>query len=274
MWTAYAHGVRFFGPKVNADGQRHADVYVPPARDRIALRFPDGSPTGFVLDASQLVYRDGRGQDGCVRLDFHERLSSDTGDLVFARGGNGFFDAQNVKYGHVAVADLAADPGRPQPSGGGRGAAAKLDEGAGAYAVVVQSISPRLHYKRPQDTRTGSNAGAKWLHYGDPAADQGDRHDVHYSYLLWSFLNARGGGMVRALLGNGRIVWPCAVDPRELPAYDADGAVNGAVTGRYVATKVAGEWVYGWMAWSHRSDDGLPVLHAEPIPRTARARAL
>jgi hypothetical protein len=274
MWEAYAHGVRLFGPKVNADGQRHADVYVPSARDRIALRFPDGSPTGFMLDVSQLVYRDGRGKDGRVRLDFHERLSSDAGDLVFARGGNGFFDAQNVKYGHVAVADLAADPGRPYPSGGGRGAAAKLDEDGGAYAVVVQSISPRLHYKRPQDTRMGSNAGAKWLHYGDPGADQGDRHDVHYSYLLWSFLNARGGGMVRALLGNGRIVWPCAVDPLELPAYDADGGVNGAVTGRYVATKVAGEWLYGWMAWSHRSDDGVPVLHAEPIPRTARARAL
>jgi hypothetical protein len=264
--------VLFFGAKVNADGQRHADVYVPPARDEIDLRYPDGSSTGFVLAASQLVYRDGRGQDGCVRLDFHERLSSDAGDLGFARGGNGFFDAQNVKYGHVAIADLAADPGRPQPSGGGRGAAAKVDEDAGAYAVAVQSIPADLHYKRPQDTRTGSNAGAKWLHYGDPGADQGDRHDVHYSYLLWSFLDARGGGMVRALLGNGRVVWLCAVNPLELPAYDADGGVNGAVTGRYVATEVAGEWLYGWMAWSHRSGDGEAVLHAEPIPRTARAR--
>ena len=177
-----------------------------------------------------------------------------------------------MKYGHVAVADLAADPGRAQPSGGGRGAAAKVDEGAGAHAVVVQSIPLALHYKRPQDTRMGTNAGAKWMHYGDPGADQGDRHDVHYSYLLWSFLDARGGGMVRALLAEGQVVWPCAVDPLELPAYDNEGGVNGAVTGRYVATEVAGGWLYGWMAWSHRSGDADPVAHAEPAASSARAR--
>ena len=244
-------------------------MYVPPARDEIDLRFADGTPTGFTLSADRLAYRDGRGQDGCVRLDFHERLSSDAGDLAFARGGNGFVDAQNVKYGHVAVADLAADPGRPSSSGGGRGDAAKVDESAGSYAVVVESIPPALHYKRPQDTRMGSNAGAKWLHYGDPGSDQGDRHDVHYSYLLWSFLDARGGGMVRALLAEGQVVWPCAVDPLELPAYDGDGRVNGSVTGRYVATEVAGGWLYGWMAWSHRSGEAEPVAHAEPSARSA-----
>jgi len=259
--------MRLFGPRVNADGQRHADVYVPPARDEIDLRFADGTPTGFTLSADRLAYRDGRGQDGCVRLDFHERVGSDAGDLAFARGGNGFVDAQNVKYGHVAVADLAADPGRPSSSGGGRGDEAKVDERAGSYVVVVESIPPALHYKRPQDTRMGSNAGAKWLHYGDPGSDQGDRHDVHYSYLLWSFLNARGGGMVRALLAEGQAVWPCAVDPLELPAYDGDGRVNGSVTGRYVATEVAGGWLYGWMAWSHRSGDAEAVAHAEPSAR-------
>ena len=254
--------MRLFAPNRNADGQRHADVYVAPAQDEIDLRYPDGSPTGFGLSASQLVYRDGRGQDGCVRLDFHERLGSEAGDLAFARGGNGFVDAQNVKYGHVAIADLADDPGSPYPSGGGRGEAAKVDEGEDAYAVVVRSIPPDLHYKRPQDTRMGTNAGAKWLHYGDPGADQGDRHDIHYAYLLWSFLDARGGGMVRALLRDGQVVWPCAVDPRELPAYDAEGNVNGAVTGRYVAIEAAGGWLYGWMAWSHRWGDGEPVAHA------------
>jgi hypothetical protein len=256
--------MRLFGPRLNADGQRHADVYVLPAREEIDLRFPDGTPTGFALQASQLAYRDRRGQDGCVRLDFHERLATDTGDLAFARGGNGFVDAQNAKYGHVAIADLAADPGSPSPSGGGRGGAADVDQREGPYAVRVHSIPPDLHYKRPQDTRSGNNAGAKWLHYGDPAADQGDRHDVHYSYLLWSFLDARGGGMVRALLAEGQVVWPCTVDPVELPAWDRAGARNGSVTGRYVATEVTGAWLYGWMAWSHRSDGGEPVAHAEP----------
>jgi hypothetical protein len=254
-----------FGPRVNGDGQRHADVYVPPARPEIDLRYPDGAPTGFTLRADQLAYRDGRGRDGHVRLDFHELVASDAGDLAFARGGNGFADAQNVKYGHVAVADLTQDPGRPSPSGGGRGAAVKPGDGAGPHVVRVRSIPLDLHYKRPQDTRMGTNAGAKWMHYGDPASDQGDRHDVHYSYLLWSFLDARGGGMVRALLREGQVVWPCAVRPVELPAYDREGAGNGSVTGRYVGTDVAGGRLYGWMAWSHRSGDGEPVAHAEPV---------
>src|SRR6185436_1476424 len=125
------------GPRVNADGQRHADVYVPPARAEIDLRFADGTPTGFTLSADRLAYRDGRRQYGCVRLDFHERVGSDAGDWAFALGVNGFVDAQNVKYGHVAVADLAADPGRPSSSGGGRGEAAQLEESDGSYAVVV-----------------------------------------------------------------------------------------------------------------------------------------
>jgi hypothetical protein len=256
--------VPLFGPRVNADGQRHADVYVAPASAEVALRYPDGEPTGFALDAGQLAYRDGRGQDGCVRLDYHERVASPAGDLAFHRGGNGFVDAQNVKYGHVAVADLAADPGRPVPSGGGRGGAVK-PAGDGEWVVRVRSIPPDLHYKRPQDTRMGTNAGAKWLHYGDPAADQGDRHDIHYSYLLWSFLDARGGGMVRALLREGQVVRPCDVRPLELPTYDGNGDVNGSVTGRYVAVVVAEDVeLYGWMVWSHRSGDATPVAHAEP----------
>jgi hypothetical protein len=108
--------VSLFGPRVNADGQRHADVYVAPKWSEVPLRYPSGGPTGFVLDAGQLVYRDGRGVDGSVRLDFHERVASLVGDLVFHRGGNGFVDAQNVKYGHLAVSDLASDPGQPVPA--------------------------------------------------------------------------------------------------------------------------------------------------------------
>ena len=71
--------------------------------------------------------------------------------------------------------------------------------------------------------------------------------------------------MVRALLAEGQVVWPCAVDPLELPAYDGDGRANGSVTGRYVATEVAGGWLYGWMAWSHRAGDAEPVAHAGAV---------
>jgi len=251
------------GQDVNADGQHHADVYVPLAGPDVELRYPDGEPTGFVLDLAQLVYGDGRGVDGSVRLDFHERVASPVGDLAFHRGGLGFVDAQNVKYGHVAIGDLAADPGKPVPSGGGRGDPAPPDDGH--WLVRVRSIPAELHYKRPQDTKSGSNAGAKWLQYGDPGADQGDRHDIHYSYLIWSFLNAHGGGMVRALLRDGQVVQPCDVPGLELPAFDREGNVNGMVTGRYVgATAADGAELFGWMVWTHQVGDADPVAHAEP----------
>jgi hypothetical protein len=67
------------------------------------------------------------------------------------------------------------------------------------------------------------------VHYGDPAPTQGDRHDIHYSYLLWSFLNARGGGHVRALLREGQVVQPCDVDPILMDAFNSAGNVDGTV---------------------------------------------
>jgi hypothetical protein len=108
-----------------------------------------------------------------------------------------------------------------------------------------------MHYKQPQDVPGGSNSGASFMHYGDPGSDQGDRHDIHYSYLLWSFLNVRGGGMVRTLLAPGQVVRACDVQSVTMSAWDRSGAVNGQVTARYVRTYAGSCPVYGWMVWSH-----------------------
>lgn len=267
--------MRLFGhgaPRVDEDGQRHADAYVRPRLAELALRFPDGEPTGFALDARRLAFRDGRGVDGCLRLDFHELLDSPAGSLAFHRGGAGYADAQNVKYGHVALDELLHPPRQPEPSGGHRGEPVELD---GAPLVVrVRSIPRAMHYKRPQDPPVGhSKRGARWLHYGDPGADQGERHDIHYSYLCWSWLDARGGGMVRALLREGMTFLPAAVEPIRRPAWDEAGRENGEVVGVYGAIELPGGRLFGWAARSHRydcDDRGETVAHLARARRAAQ----
>ncbi len=93
----------------NTAGHAHADRYVRVRPGAVPLRYPDFTPTGFHI-SRELALKNGRGPAGSVRLDYHERLSTPNGDLVFHRGGNGYVDAANVKYGHVAVADLLDDP--------------------------------------------------------------------------------------------------------------------------------------------------------------------
>jgi len=153
----------------NADGQVHADRCVAPEAPDIPLRYLDAAPTGFAIP-DPLSFTDGSCPDGQLRIDLHEVVDSSAGPLVFARGGNGYVDDQNAKYGQVLVSDLASDPGTPTPAGGGRGnaCATLLDA---TYATQVASIPHDLHYKRPQDVPGGNTSGASFQHYGDPGAD-------------------------------------------------------------------------------------------------------
>jgi hypothetical protein len=171
-----------------------------------------------------------------------------------------------VKYGAVSLTDLAGTPQVPVPAGAGRGAACILGTGP-AYAVRVQSIPKSMHYKRPQDLASGSNRGASFMHYGDPGSDQGTRHGIHYSYLMWSFVDVHGGGMARSLLSPGQLVQPCDVAPITMPSWDSSGAVNGSVTARYVQVHAGSCPLYGWMVWSHTygAAGTAPVAHAEPF---------
>jgi hypothetical protein len=246
----------------DADGQVHATRCVRGAAASIPLRYVDASPTGFAMTDVLERFDDGSCPDGTVRLDLHEVVDSPAGPLVFERGGNGYVDDQNAKYGQVALADLADPVGDSVPSGGGRGDPCPLVEGS-RYAAEIASIPTAMHYKRPQDVPSGSNRGATFMHYGDPAADQGDRHDIHYSYLLWSFLDARGGGHVRSLLHEGQVVEPCDVEPILMDAFDSAGNVDGSVLARYVRTEEGGTPLYGWMVWEHDAQDGAgAIAHA------------
>ena len=262
----------------NAPGQRHVNVCVRLASPTAALRYGDASPTGFGLD-DQRTFDDNRCLPGTVRLDLHELIPSTSGPLAFHRGGNGYHDDQNVKYGELATADIGDPLPAPVLSRGGRGAPCDLAEGP-AYRADVASIPGEMKYKRPQDVASGNNSGASFLHYGDPGADQGDRHDIHYSYVLWSFVNVRGGGIVRTLLKDDQLIRPCEVAPITMDSWDRVGAVNGRVTARYVRILAGTCPIYGWMAWSHdyfgdaigpidhqRSITGTPP--ADPAPNSA-----
>ncbi|MFL5975860.1 MAG: hypothetical protein ACJ76G_12065 [Solirubrobacterales bacterium] len=243
----------------DADGQVHANRCVRAAAPSIPLRYLGATPTGFAMTDALERFDDASCPDGTVRLDLHEVVDSPAGPLVFERGGNGYVDDQNAKYGQVALADLADPVGDPMPSGGGRGDPCPLVEGS-RYAAEIASIPTAMHYKRPQDVPSGNNRGATFMHYGDPAADQGDRHDIHYSYLLWSFLDARGGGHVRALLHEGQVVEPCDVEPIRMDAFDTAGSVDGSVLARYVRTDEGGTPLYGWMVWEHDAYDGAGTI--------------
>src|SRR5437763_624920 len=112
--------------------------------------------------------------------------------------------------------------------------------------VSVHAIASQRHYEPgPGDS------GASCNRYGDPGADQGDRHDIHYSYLLWSFVDVRAGGHVRTLLAPGQVVRACDVDPITMSSWDSQGNVNGQVSARHVRA-LAGTWpLCGWMVWPH-----------------------
>jgi hypothetical protein len=261
--------------RYNANGQLHALVCVPLAGPSAPLRYTDGSETGFQI-SNQQAFNDGRCPSNTVRLDYHEAFPLDVGSLVFHRGGNGYVDEQNVKYGQILTSDLGVSLPEPVPSGGGRGAPCARLAAEPAYRVDVRTIPAEMHYKHPSELPSGSNRGSSFEHYGDPGADQGDRTDIHYTYLLWSFLNVRGGGIVRTLLKPDQVIRACDVEPVTMPSWDREGNVNGSVTARYVRALAGTCPLHGWTVWSHTyAPEGVPVAHTavdgppgpDPAPR-------
>jgi hypothetical protein len=82
------------GPFNNHD-QHHADLCVRLRSAAVALRYPDGSPSGFELTPSKLVPQPGTGvwcpQPGMARLDAREIVrGADGRPKLFHRGGGGW----------------------------------------------------------------------------------------------------------------------------------------------------------------------------------------
>jgi hypothetical protein len=295
--------------KYDTSGQRHNDVCVKfrSGLSSIDLRYLSGLGTGFYLPT---MLTGACPEPGQIRLDLHEivHVPSTTPDpegvlkdgLVFHRGGNGYDDAQNVRYGQLAKSELVDPSGQPLPDSvsdpypppGHNGAPCKRVQST-SYKVSVQPIPQEMKYKSPK-AAGGSNAGASYLHYGDPAAQQGDQNlnepptsspypqkysrsttTIHYSTLTWSWIDVAGGGHNRILLAPAQDIRLCNVQPIDYPSWapgsdpNSDGQVNGRVTARYVQTHVDdGPALYGWMVWSHQyyyDDSGNYIGPAAPV---------
>jgi hypothetical protein len=271
--------------KYDTNGQLHNDVCVNfrSGLSSIALRYLSGLGTGFYLPNLPNDKLTGACPEPApIRLDLHEIVDSAAGQLVFHRGGNGYADAQNVRYGQVAKSELVDPSGQPLPDSvsdphpppGRNGAPCKrVQSTSTSYKVSVQPIPQAMKYKSPK-AASGNNAGASYLHYCDPAAQQGDQNPqkyststttIHYSTLTWSWIDVAGGGHNRILLAPGQDIRPCDVQPIDYPSWapgsdpNSDGQINGWVEARYVETSVDdGEPLYGWMVWQHYWD-GTPA---------------
>lgn len=269
----------------NRAGQMHNDQCVHLDGDEVPLRHADFSETGYRLRTADLVRAfpltdDDDGHlcaDGEVQLDVRELLQTADGRLVFHRGGHGYRDAGNVKYGHLWIADLAehAEVIPPPVPNGVPCLASTSPITAGRYLVRPTAIPPALHYPKSDFEACVRENGVpacniSYQGYGDPGYEQGDpevlgeRH--HYTYLVWSWVNVGGGGVVRTLLRPGQRFYRCNVYSIKEDAIDDDGEVNGWVQAVYGKTLQAGNWIYGWTVYAHQAaGDPQPTYHLEPF---------
>lgn len=232
----------------NAPGQHHNTVYVAVKGDT-PLYTADGNATGHVLLKDWLWYDDGLGWNGKLRLDNHEVITRQGKRFYFGRGGNGYGQRLDVRYGGIHIGDMAETPPAPVASGGGRGDPAPLT--GEVLHLAIKWIPGEMYYKP-------FSPGSLWGTYGDPSNQWRPSFLLPYTYLLWSFLSAEntGGLMVRATIPDGAKIEVCAVSRVKLPSYTSDGVQNGWVWGQYV--KTCG--LFGWIVWAHEYS-GLRIWH-------------
>lgn len=283
----------------NNHDQGHADFCVQLRDSTAALRYADGTPSGFDLTARVLepsndgggVWCPGRGM---ARLDARELVpSADGGEMFFHRGGWGFAGhdpGSAVHYGHVLRSDLndsglkfvRADsaarragasrgswvsapttpwPGKGQQDGNG---SACLELSSVAYRVAVRSIPPGMKYLNSAQT-----GAIPYAIYGSPSTDLGPAADrargIKYTILQWSWINVRGGGVARALVKDGEKFYPCRDVPPIALASVSDAATKtktGWVQAIYGAIRTGrGGQLHGWIVSAHRFGSEPVVVH-------------
>ena len=275
----------------NNDDQGHADFCVRLTVREAALRYPDGSPSGFTLAPEILVPVQSNGvscpETGMARLDAREIVvGSDGAPMLFHRGGWGFVgnDPESaVHFGHVRVAELdtaglrferdsstrrwVPAPTRPwsgpgQQRGNGSACASRATT---PLTVSVQSIPNDMRYLNSRQT-----AAIPYAIYGDPSQDLGTPADrargVKYTMLTWSWINTRGGGVARALVPDGAQFYPCSDVPviTLTSVADAQGKrATGWVEARYGAIRAGdGALLHGWIVSRHwHAGEGRVVSH-------------
>lgn len=284
--------------KYNNDDQSHADFCVRLRSPEVALRYADGSPSGFVLTEDILVPQPGNGvscpERGMARLDAREIVVAANGEkMLFHRGGWGFAGndpGSAVHYGHVLLSDIdssgleyarfdpaerrqgaprgrwvkaATEPwiGEGQKRGNGSACASLESE---PHIVSVHSIPGDMRY-----LNTPQTASIAYAIYGDPSEDLGPAADrargIRYTMLTWSWINVRGGGVARALVEDGDEFYRCTDVPPIRLASVADVETKrptGWVEAVYGAIRAGdGEKLYGWIVSSHRHGSEQVVHH-------------
>jgi len=267
----------------NHAGQMHNDQCVHLEDAEAPLRHADFSETGYRLRTADLLRAeplrdDDDGHlcaDGEVQLDARELLETPSGRLIFHRGGNGYQNAGNIKYGHLWIGDLAehAEIIAPPVPNGVPCLASESPITMGRYLARPTAIPPALHYPKSNFEECVDRNGVpacniSYQGYGDPGYEQGDPDVLgeryHYTYLVWSWPNVSGGGVVRSLLRPGQRFYRCNVYSIKKDAIDDQGQVNGWVQAVYGKTLQAGNWIYGWTIYAHQAEgDPAPTYHLE-----------
>jgi hypothetical protein len=276
--------------RFNNDDQSHADFCVRLRAPGVALRYADGTSSGFALSEEILQPVAGNGvscpEPGLARLDAREIVMSRDGQpMLFHRGGWGFVgnDPESaVHFGHVLAAELdsvglrfvRSDSGNrwvPAPTVPWTGKGQEAGNGTACAAlalepqrVVVRSIPDDMRYLNSARTNA-----IRYAIYGSPAEDLGTPADrargVKYTMLSWSWINTRGGGVARALVEDGGEFRRCADVPAITLASVADAQTQrrtGWVRAEYGAIRAGdGQWLYGWLVTAHRHGDEPVVAH-------------
>ena len=268
----------------NVDGQQRTRHCVKMAGTFATLRFPDASPTGFFVQASD-PSANGSGPDcqvGYMEMDAQEILYTGDGkDLYFHPGGGGneyVDEVNNGQYGHVWVTDIASGHRptlAPQNLNGKPCTASTTPGTAFSYYITPSRIPSDMWYKPPGVV---GNTGARWWTYGNPGFDKtGGRGD--WTYIVWSVVQngssgyypadyKNGGGLVRALGKRDKVFHRCDISKIVGNAYGANDAKNGVVTNIYGKTRAdaTGSWIYGWLVHSYQRTGGplVPCVRSYP----------
>lgn len=167
---------------------------------------------------------------------------------------------------HVLASDLAPVPLAPNYRNGNGAPVSPCERSASMRPSAVGRELDRMRYKQPRDLPGRSLAGALWSNYGNPGRRFGRRSST---YVLWNLPRTRsgvlpGGGIVEAVLAQGRRVELCAVRGISLPSFDARGRRNGRVRFDYARVRSAAQTLYGWVLTGYRYRD-------RPFTNTIRA---
>jgi hypothetical protein len=249
----------------NRDGQTRTHTCTPMKYSAATLRFPDGSPTVFYVQAND-PSRNGSSPDcgiGTMEIDAQEILYNNAGaDLYFHAGGgpdlyNNYVD--NGQYGHIWVVDLLSRPTLDPIGINGAGCSASSTPGTDASYYITPTRVPNDMFYKPG----ASNPGSTYYTYGNPGYDKtGGRGD--WTYISWSWVQnggtsypgniTSGGGLVRALGKRDKVFHRCDVSSIHSVSYGPNNAQNGSTIAIYGKTRgdTAGSWIYGWLMHSYQ----------------------